>query len=311
MATSVTPLLRAVPEVDAPLARVREQFQQILPRDGHHTTTGPELCFFRFSQPTKFSKAATNGLTLGVVLQGSKHVQLEQQGLQVDAKRLVVITRETELQGSAVTATAERPYLGLSLCFAPERVAHALLALSDAGAPSTDETMPAFVMPCDVPIAEAFERLLGTLADPLDRKLLAPLVVDEILFRLLRSDAAAAVRRGAGRPADARRIVESMRYIRERHVEKLTVAALARRAAMSPSHYAHRFRAVARISPMRYLREVRLERARTLLAEGNVRAGEVALCVGFESAPHFTREFKRRFGAPPSQFLPRAATLSD
>lgn len=305
MATSVTPLLRTAPEVDEPLARVRDLFQQVLPHDGHHTTSEPELCFFRFSEPTRFSKAATNGLTLGVVLQGSKRVRVAEHDVLVDAKRLVVITRETEIRGSAVTATPERPYLGLSLCFSPERVAHALLALADAGAPSDGETMTAFVMPCDVPVAEAFERLLRTLADPLDRKLLAPLVADEILFRLLRSDAAAAVRRGAGRPADARRIVESMRYIRERHVEKLTVEALARRAAMSPSHYAHRFRAVASISPMRYLREVRLERARALLTAGNVRAGEVALQVGFESAPHFTREFKRRFGAPPSQFLPR------
>jgi len=40
-----------------------------------------------------------------------------------------------------------------------------------------------------------------------------------------------------------------------------------------------------------------------LLLEGGVRAGEVALHVGFESAPHFTREFKRRFGVPPSHYL--------
>ena len=54
------------------------------------------------------------------------------------------------------------------------------------------------MLACDAGIADALERLLRTLADPLDRKLLAPLVVDEILFRLLRSDAAAAVRAGVG-----------------------------------------------------------------------------------------------------------------
>ena len=56
--------------------------------------------------------------------------------------------------------------------------------------------------------------------------------------------------------------------------------------------------------PMRYLREVRLERARSLLLEGRARAGEVAQSVGFESALHFTRELKRRFGVPPSHYLP-------
>jgi AraC-like DNA-binding protein len=131
--------------------------------------------------------------------------------------------------------------------------------------------------------------------------LLAPLAIDEILFRLLRSEAAAAIRSGVGMAADAQRILESMQRIREQHADKLSVEGLARKAGMSPSHYAHRFRAVARVSPMRYVREVRLDRARNLLLASGARAGEVALTVGFESPAHFAREFKRRFGVPPSR----------
>jgi AraC-like DNA-binding protein len=127
--------------------------------------------------------------------------------------------------------------------------------------------------------------------------------MDEILFRLLRSDAAAAVRSGVGASADAHRIIESMQFIREHHAKKLDVQKVARHVAMSPSHFAHRFRAVARISPMRFLREVRLDRARALLFENGARASDVALQVGFESPAHFTREFKRRFGTPPSHVL--------
>ena len=57
---------------------------------------------------------------------------------------------------------------------------------------------------------------------------------------------------------------------------------------------------------MRYLREVRLERARELLMQNGARAGEVGALVGFESPAHFTREFKRRFGEPPSQLRSNA-----
>jgi AraC-like DNA-binding protein len=304
----VTPLLRALPEADAPLKRVKALFEARLAEDGHLTTASPDLCFYRFSQPSTFRKAATFGLTLGVVLQGTKRVRLEEHEVDVDQARLLVITRDAEHESAAIQATRDRPYQGLSICFSPERVAHALLALTEAGGPAPSETVPAFVMPCDAPIAEALERLLTTLDDPLDCKLLAPLWTDEILFRLLRSDAAAAVRGSVGRAVDANRILESMRFIREHHIEKLTIEGLARRAAMSPSHYAHRFRDIARTSPMRYLREVRLERARALLLEGETRAGEVALLVGFESAPHFTREFKRRFGVPPSHFRRAGST---
>jgi len=54
------------------------------------------------------------------------------------------------------------------------------------------------------------------------------------------------------------------------------------------------------------VREVRLERAKTLLGEQGTRPSEVAQAVGFESVAHFTRQFKRRYGAPPSRYRERA-----
>ena len=72
---------------------------------------------------------------------------------------------------------------------------------------------------------------------------------------------------------------------------------------MSPSHFAHRFRAVARVTPMRYVRDARLDHARSLLLATGARTSDVAARAGFESAAHFSREFKRRFGTPPSFYI--------
>jgi len=202
-------------------------------------------------------------------------------------------------------ATPESPFLGLSLLFRPEQVAKALIALAEAGGPSSEDSTCSFQMPLDADIVDALDRLLRTLDDPLDRRLIAPLVGDEILFRLLRSNAACAVRAGVGPAQDATRILEAMQFIRANPARKLSVDSIAKTVAMSPSHFAHRFTAVARTSPMRYVREVRLERAKEMLGHHGARAGDVASRVGFESAAHFTREFKRRFGVPPSQVLPR------
>jgi AraC-like DNA-binding protein len=303
MATSSS-VLRETDDVppDA-LERVRALALALMPADGHTPVLFPDLCLYRFSAPSMFTKAATFGVTLGVVLQGVKRIRLGAHEVTVDPSRLIVVTRECEHQSSVIEASRQRPYVGLSLCFGPERVARALLALAEAGGPTARETAPAFQMPCDAALADALERLLRAMSDPLDRKLMAPLVVDEILYRLLRSDAAAAVRAGVGPAADATRILSAMRFSRERHADKLNVEQLARHAGMSPAHFAHRFRAVARVSPMRYLREVRLDAARTRLLRNGSRVSEVAIEVGFESPPPFTREFKRRFGVSPSRSL--------
>jgi AraC-like DNA-binding protein len=303
MATTSTALRPFDPASEDLLGRVRELAFQLAREDGHTPLPFPDLCLYRFSEPRSFVKAATFGVTLGVILQGTKRLRFGAHEMAVDSTRLLVVTRDTEHAAAVVGATRDRPYLGMFLCFGPERVARALLALAEAGGPTTRESVPAFLLEHNQGIADALERLLRSIADPLDRRLLAPLVAEEILYRLLRSDAAAAVRAGVGPGADAPRIMEAMQYMRQNHAEKLNVEQIARRTAMSPSHFAHRFRAIARVSPMRYLRDVRLDTARTRLLANDVRVSEVAIEVGFESPAHFTREFKRRFGVPPSRTL--------
>lgn len=303
MGPNVLPLRRVVETAKSPLERVRDLALGLAEGEGHTPLLFPQMCVYRFSDSTTFRKGVTFGVTLGVVLQGEKHLTIDGQKFRIGQDELLVITRELEHESVVMNLGSERPYLGLSLCFSPDRVAKALLAVTEAGAPTTRESVPAFVMKCDAAIGNAIERLLLAIRDPLDQRLLAPLAIDEILFRLLRSDAAAAVRSAVGRGADANRILESMHYIRQHHAKKLSVEEVARRHAMSSSHFAHRFRAVARISPMRYLREVRLERARSLLLESGARVSDVALQVGFESPAHFTREFKRRYGISPSKTL--------
>jgi len=284
------------------LDRVRARGFSLAVDEGYTGVKNPDICLFRFTRPQDFSKAAAFGVTLGVVLQGEKRIQLRDSELRVDPQQLVVITREVGYTSRATIASKAEPFLGLSLLFRPEQVAKALLALAEAGGPATEEPTAAFQMPLDANIIDALDRLMRTLDDPLDRTLIAPLINDEILFRLLRSDAAAAVRAGVGPAQDATRILEAMQFIRANPARKLSVESIARSVAMSPSHFAHRFTAVARTSPMRYVREIRLERAKALLGEHGARAGDVATRVGFESAAHFTREFKRRYGVPPSQF---------
>jgi len=137
-----------------------------------------------------------------------------------------------------------------------------------------------------------------------ERRVLAPLSLRELIFHLLRSEHAATLR-WAARGPDRARIQEAMTFLREHHEQKLTVEAVARRVAMSPSHFAHRFREVARMSPMRYLKTVRLQAARELLLVRGVGAAEAAGKVGYQSVSHFTRDFGRHFGEPPARYATR------
>lgn len=302
--SAMTTAITMLPNVETGLAcpvgeAVRGLIADLARDEGQTPLPFPGLAVCRYTAPTLYDKAATAGTTVGAVLQGAKQLRIGNRALTVPAGRMIVVTRPCAYASSIVEASRQRPYLSMSLSFPPERVARALITLAEAGGPPSHDVSPAFLLDCDLGIAMALERLLRLVADPVEAKLLGPLIVDEILLRLLRTDAAATLRASVGSPADAQRILQAMQYIRENYAEKLRVDEVARRVAMSPSHFAHRFQAVARISPMRFLRQVRLDRARERLVSG-ARVSEVAMEVGFESPAHFTREFKRTFGFTPS-----------
>lgn len=96
------------------------------------------------------------------------------------------------------------------------------------------------------------------------------------------------------------RVVE---HLHRRFGEKLTVEDMAAVAAMSPSHFSRVFRQETGSSPMNYLIDLRLSKARRLLVAGEPCVTSVALRCGFASPSHFTDSFRKRYGCPPSDVM--------
>jgi AraC-like DNA-binding protein len=96
------------------------------------------------------------------------------------------------------------------------------------------------------------------------------------------------------------RVVE---HLHRRFGEKVTVEEMAAVAAMSPSHFSRIFRRETGHSPMNYLIDLRLSKARRLLVAGEPCVTSVALRCGFASSSHFTDSFRKRFGCPPSEVM--------
>lgn len=274
------------------------------PQTGLNALGIPGAWAYRADHPEPCRKQSTHTLSVGVVLQGRKEVRVDGHVLRYDPSHCIVLTGELDYESQVIEASPRAPYLSVVLAVPPDLVARTLLDLAAiAPLPPQPSTPPqsAFLARVDERVLEPLVRLVRCLDDDAERRILAPLAVQELVFRLLRSPAALALRSAACRGGDEGRIADAMAFIRANAQRKLSVEQLAKRAAMSPSHFAHRFRDVARVSPMRYLKHVRLEAARVLLLQG-MRAGELADRIGYASAAHFTRDFKQQFGLAPAQY---------
>jgi transcriptional regulator GlxA family with amidase domain len=70
-------------------------------------------------------------------------------------------------------------------------------------------------------------------------------------------------------------------------------------------NFRQHFRAVAGMSPLQYLKNLRLQDARQLMLNENLDASSAAVRVGYESASQFSREYSRLFGEPPNRDIRR------
>lgn len=105
-----------------------------------------------------------------------------------------------------------------------------------------------------------------------------------------------------------RRIVQAKLYIDEHYQEHINLELISEEAAFSKFHFIRLFKKIYGKTPHQYLREVRLDRARELMAPGTLDIESVCLKVGFESVGSFSSLFKRKFGYSPalySQILKR------
>ena len=74
---------------------------------------------------------------------------------------------------------------------------------------------------------------------------------------------------------------------------------MARDAHMSPSTFRLHFRDVVKMSPLQYVKNLRLQAARQLMLNERIDVGSAALKVGYESPSQFSREYTRFFGKSP------------
>ncbi len=100
-------------------------------------------------------------------------------------------------------------------------------------------------------------------------------------------------------------IERSKEYIHENFKKELELAEIARHAFLSPYHFSRLFRHYTAFSPHRYLLEVRLSHAVTLLLNTSLAVTEIGFDSGFNSLDHFIATFTRRYGTSPLQFRRR------
>ncbi len=148
---------------------------------------------------------------------------------------------------------------------------------------------------------DATIRLLQAIADPQDKKVLAPMIKREIIYRVLQGEKGEILQALAHRNRRFFQIAKVLQKIHESYSNDFDIEKLAKELDMSSSTFHSSFKAVTDTSPLQYIKNVRLHKARTLMIQDGLNANIAAIQVGYESPSQFNREYKRLFGVTPAK----------
>ena len=255
-----------------------------------------------------------SGTVLAVIAQGAKRLALGDRVYEYRAGQYLIASVDLPVTGHFTNASPKLPALGFGLILHPPTIAELLLQAAPGDLPHAGAGTPPGIAVSDAPdeLLDAVIRLLRLLDQPRDRAVLAPLVKREIFWRLITGEQGEIVRQLGLADSSLAHVARAVRWIRDHYTRSFRVEDVAQLSGMSVSAFYRNFQAVTAMSPIQFQKQIRLQEARLLLATHPNDVTGVGRRVGYDSPSQFSREYRRQFGAPPSQDATRlrGSTLS-
>ncbi len=286
---------------------------QLAPQEGYTRSRLDGVRFMRANRPVGRTPVLYEP-SIVIVCQGSKRGYVADKVYRYDAQHYLVLS--VPLPFSTETdATEDEPLLAVSVRLDMTTVADLAIEVDGDDMQPADQAGPRRALdarqdrtpqgivstPLDDALADTTLRLLRALSSSIEARVLAPGIVRELCFRVLQSEQGGAIRAALASQGNFGRISRVLQSIHNDYARPLDVGSLAREAGLSvPAFHAH-FKAIARTSPIQYIKSVRLHQARLLMIRDNLTAAAASARVGYESASQFNREFKRQFGRSPGE----------
>jgi len=239
-----------------------------------------------------------------VIAQGSKQVFLGEEKLKYDTGHYLISTVDLPIVSYVLEASDEMPYLSFRMDLEPSLIADVLIESGveiKSGAASVKAMDVSMI---DADILNAVVRAVRLLDKPGEEKMLLQSIKREIVFRLLQGNQAPRLAHLiAG--GEKRRISKAIENLRTHFDEPLRIDSIARELGMSVSGFHHHFKSVTAMSPLQFQKQVRLQEARRLMLGEDLDAASAGFRVGYDDPSHFSREYKKQFGAPPQRDIAR------
>ncbi|MFV0322412.1 MAG: AraC family transcriptional regulator [Alphaproteobacteria bacterium] len=267
---------------------------------GDTETIVPNLYLFRRETPS-VPCACQVDLSIVVALQGAKQLVVGDNMYTYDANNFLINSLDLPASTQTLEASAEKPCLGFVFLL-DTRIIADIVSVGNLTKPKQNSVVAGSATgPLTMEILEPLSRLIGLLSEPESIPILAPLLSQEIHYRLLMSEQAPRLWQAIAHGSASHQITRAVQLIRDSYDQQLNMENLADSVGMSQSSLYAYFRNLTSMSPLQYQKWLRLHEARHLMLNKSLDAASASYQVGYQSPSQFSREYSNLFGSSPKK----------
>lgn len=289
-------------EIVAINARLKDLLTRMTSAEGRSSTAVEGLTLTRWEN-TDNTDVCFYAPAIGVIVQGRKQSLIGSDIYTYGELDCLVNGVDMPSISTFLEATPEKPILAISLTI--DRNLATELSASIPASSGYVDTLGVSLAKVRFDVLEAFTRLAELLEKPDHLRLRAPLLVREIISRVLIGPQGATLRNIYTMGSHNNQVANAVTWLRANYTQPLNVEELAAYVNMATSTFHRQFKKVTSISPLQYQKCLRLYEAQRLMLTANMDANNAGRAVGYENIQQFNREYKRMFGEPPLRDIKR------
>ncbi|WP_430474869.1 AraC family transcriptional regulator [Thalassospira lucentensis] len=257
---------------------------------------------FRATQPIPCAPAVYEPSVIAIV-SGSKEAILNGQSFVYDDNRYLCCPMAMPVRAGTPAASPDNPLYGVYISLDQRMMTELAMEMdrvggvvgSNKGHPTAQGIVLA---DWDEAFSDALLRLLKLDSSPSDAAVLGQTRLRELYYAILKGEAGYFARQAF---SVGNAIARSISHVSSNLNQPVSIDDMAAHAGMSRAVFHRKFKDVTTMSPIQFVKSMRLSSAAMKIATG-MTVNEAAMDVGYVSASQFSREFKRMYGKSPRQW---------
>ena len=237
-----------------------------------------------------------------ILISGSKNLYLGEEKYVYDENNYLIGTVKVPVEAELIDSSANNPALGVIIYLDSNIISELLKNFDDLKEWQIEKRTEQIITtsPMNRAIENSLERLLETVPNPMDIEVLSKSIIREIFYEILKSPQGHILRNSVQHHTKVHEMVPTIKYLEQNFKNDMKIEEIAKYASMSIPSLHKNFKKATSLSPIQFIKKLRLHNAHSLLLSG-YNASNAAFESGYSNSAQFSREFKRLFGISPKE----------